>query len=184
MSKSNIIDKEELLAILQLRFENNMQRHPNIQWSEVIVRLQQHPIKMKSLLKMEQTGGEPDVVAFDENTNEYLFYDCSSESPSGRRSICYDKEALASRKEHKPYDSAINMAESMGINILGEEEYKYLQSIGKFDLKTSSWIKTPTEIRNLGGALFADRRYNQVFIYHNSASSYYESRGFRGVLRI
>ena len=176
--------KEELLKVLQNRFEKNANRHKDLEWEKVKTRLENNSVKLRSLNDMENTGGEPDVVAFDKKTGEYVFYDCSIESPSGRRSLCYDKDALESRKEHKPKDSAIGMASKMGIEILTEEEYKEFQELGEFDLKTSSWIKTPTEIRNLGGALFSDRRYNAIFVYHNGAESYYASRGFRGLLRV
>jgi len=174
----------ELLKILKARFEKFSHRHKGIQWEEVQSRLEAHPEKLWSLNEMEATGGEPDVVGYDKKTGEYIFYDCAEESPKGRRSVCYDPEALASRKEHKPKHSAIGMAEEMGIELLTEQEYHELQKLGEFDLKTSSWIKTPPEIRKLGGALFCDRRYNTVFLYHNGAESYYAARGFRGVLRV
>ncbi|MGV8085432.1 MAG: DUF4256 domain-containing protein [Candidatus Bilamarchaeum sp.] len=173
---------EELINKLKSRFEKNMSRHKNLNWADIQKRLD--PKKLYSLSQMENTGGEPDVVEQDKKTGEYVFYDCSEESPSGRRSICYDQEALDSRKEHKPKNNAMNMAVSMGIEIINEEQYRYLQTFGKFDTKTSSWIKTPDPIRKLGGALFCDRRYDTVFVYHNGADSYYASRGFRGVLRI
>ena len=175
--------KDELLKILQQRFEKNMSRHKGLEWSKVQITLERNPGKLWSLNEMERTGGEPDVVGFDKKTREYIFYDCSAESPSGRRSLCYDKAALESRKEHKPKDSAVNMASAMGIELLTEEQYRQLQQLGNFDLKTSSWIQTPGEIRKLGGAIFCDRRYNTVFTYHNGAESYYAARGFRGVLR-
>ncbi len=173
-----------LLHTLKSRFEQNKNRHTKLQWIKVQERLEAHPGKLWSLNEMEQTGGEPDVVDYDKATGQYIFFDCSAESPKGRRSICYDHEALESRKEHKPKDSAINMAKEMGITILTEEQYRYLQKSGAFDLKTSSWIQTPSAIRELGGALFCDRRYNTVFVYHNGAESYYAARGFRGALYI
>lgn len=176
--------RKELLGILRSRFEKNMSRHKGIEWARVEAKLEADPEKLWSLNEMEMTEGEPDVVGFDKRTGEYIFYDCSAESPKGRRSLCYDSEALASRKEHKPKDSAVNMAEEMGIELLTEEEYRALQQLGEFDLKTSSWIKTPGNIRKLGGALFCDRRYDTVFVYHNGAESYYAARGFRGSLRV
>ena len=176
--------QEALLSILETRFEKNMQRHKGLEWNKVLVKLQANPDKLASIDEMERTEGEPDVVGYDEKTGEYIFYDCSAESPKGRRSICYDHEALEKRKEHKPADSALNMAEEMGIKILNEEQYKELQKLGKFDSKTSSWIDTPSDIRKLGGALFSDYRYNTVFVYHNGADSYYAARGFRGSLRV
>lgn len=175
---------EELLKVLETRFLKNLNRHQGIDWSKVEAKLKANPEKLWSLDEMERTEGEPDVVGYDAKTDEYIFYDCSPESPKGRRSICYDHEALEKRKEHKPKDSAINMAEEMGIQILNESEYKELQKLGKFDAKTSSWIKTPADIRKLGGAVFSDFRYNTVFVYHNGADSYYAARGFRGSLRI
>lgn len=175
---------EELLSILKDRFEKNMNRHKGIEWSKVQSKLDVSPVKLWSLDDMEMTGGEPDVVDFDKKTGEFIFFDCSAESPKGRRSLCYDPEALESRKEHKPDGSAIGMAAEMGIEILTEEQYRELQKLGSFDLKTSSWIKTPPGIRNLGGAVFCDRRYDTVFLYHNGAESYYASRGFRGSLRV
>ena len=175
---------EELLKTLKSRFEKNMIRHKGIDWAKVQARLEANPEKLRVLDEMEITGGEPDVVDHDKKTGEYIFYDCSAESPKERRSLCYDHEALEKRKEHKPADSAINMATEMGIEILSEEEYRALQKLGKFDMKTSSWIKTPSEIRKLGGAVFCDRRYNTVFLYHNGADSYYAARGFRGSLRV
>lgn len=174
----------DLLQILHTRFENYMHRHPDIHWVDVQTRLEANPEKMWSLHEMEKTGGEPDVVGYDAETDEFIFYDCSPESPQGRRNVCYDHEALESRKEFKPDNSALDMAEAMGIDILTEEQYRELQKLGKFDTKTSSWLKTPAEIRKLGGAIFGDRRYDHVFVYHNGASSYYASRGFRGVLRV
>lgn len=174
----------ELTSKLKLRFEENMSRHPNIKWENVFEKLNNNQEKLFSLNEMEKTGGEPDIVLYDKENDQYIFYDCSKESPVGRRSICYDQEALESRKKFKPKNSATNMAEEMGIEILDEDEYKYLQMLGEFDLKTSSWLNTPVEIRKLGGAIFGDRRYNQVFIYHNGVESYYESRGFRGKLKI
>ncbi|MDQ6844282.1 MAG: DUF4256 domain-containing protein [Bacteroidota bacterium] len=180
---------EELFSILEARFEKNMQRHKGIVWIKVQTKLKADPEKLWSLNEMERTGGEPDVVipmaiANDKKTDEYLFYDCSAESPKGRRSLCYDHEALDARKENKPENSAIEMAASMGIEILTEEQYRELQKLGNFDLKTSSWVKTPSNIRKLGGAIFCDRRYNTVFVYHNGAESYYAARGFRGSLRV
>lgn len=177
-------ESEELLKILKTRFEKNMSRHKGIQWADIEVKLEANADKLWSLSEMEMTGGEPDVVGYDKKTGKYTFYDCSAETPKGRRSICYDDEALQSRKEHKPKNSAIEMAGEMGIGILTEEEYRELQELGEFDLKTSSWIRTPVEIRELGGALFCDRRYNHVFVYHNSAESYYGARGFRGSLEV
>ncbi|WP_322815581.1 DUF4256 domain-containing protein [Chloroflexus sp.] len=175
---------EQLLKTLKARFEKNMHRHRGLDWSMVQARLEAHPDKLWSLSEMERTGGEPDVVGYDSTTGEYLFYDCSPESPSGRRSLCYDREAREARKEHKPRSSALEMAAAMGIELLMEEEYRKLQELGEFDTKTSSWVMTPPEIRALGGALFCDRRYNHVFTYHNGAESYYAARGFRGKLRV
>ena len=176
--------REELLRTLKTRFEKNMNRHKGLEWTKVQARLEANTEKLYSLNEMEITGGEPDVVGLDKTTGEYIFYDCSAESPKDRRSLCYDHEALEKRKEHKPEDSAINMAADMGIEILTEEQYRELQKLGEFDLKTSSWIKTPAAIRKLGGAVFCDRRYNTVFLYHNGAESYYGARGFRGSLKI
>jgi hypothetical protein len=176
--------REELLKTLKARFEKNMKRHKGLDWDKVQARLEAKPAKLWSLHVMEETGGEPDVIAHDKKTGEYIFYDCSAESPKGRRSVCYDGEALRSRKEHKPEDSAMEMADAMGIEILSEEEYRELQQLGEFDLKTSSWVKTPPAIRKLGGAIFCDRRYDHIFIYHNGAESYYAARGFRGSLKI
>jgi hypothetical protein len=176
--------REELLGALKERFEKNMDRHKGVEWAKVQAKLEADAEKLWSLSEMERTGGEPDVVGYDKKTGEYVFYDCSAESPKGRRSICYDREALEARKEHKPKDSAINMANAMGIEILTEEQYRELQKLGEFDTKTSSWVKTPSEIRKLGGALYCDRRYNQVFLYHNGADSYYAARGFRGSLSV
>lgn len=187
MSNKKKLSAEEsknLLAKLKARFEKNMNRHKGLNWSEIQAKLEASPAKLWSLSAMEESEGEPDVVAYDKKTDEYIFYDCSAESPKGRRSICYDHQALEARKEHKPADSAINMANEMGITILNEEEYRYLQTLGNFDTKTSSWIKTTPEVRKLGGALFCDRRYNTVFLYHNGAESYYAARGFRGSLRV
>ncbi|MEO5564110.1 MAG: DUF4256 domain-containing protein [Chitinophagaceae bacterium] len=175
---------EELLGILKARFEKNKSRHKGLEWTKVQARLEANSEKLWVLDEMETTGGEPDVVGLDKKTGEYILYDCSAESPKDRRSICYDHEALESRKEHKPKNSAIAMAADMGIEILTEEEYRELQKLGNFDTKTSSWVKTPSEIRKLGGALFCDRRYDQVFLYHNGAESYYAARGFRGSLRV
>ena len=176
--------REELLGALKARFEKNMNRHQNLEWAEVQARLEAKPEKLWSLGEMERTGGEPDVVAFDKNTGEYIFYDCSAESPKNRRSICYDRQAQESRKEHQPENNAVDMAAAIGIELLTEEEYRELQKLGEFDTKTSSWIKTPSDIRNLGGALYCDRRYDKVFVYHNGAQSYYAARAFRGSLRI
>lgn len=174
----------ELLDILQKRFEKNMQRHKGIEWAKVKARLEAHADKLWSLNEMEMTEGEPDVVGFDKKTGEYIFYDCSPESPKGRRSICYDPEALESRKEHKPKHSALGMADEMGIDILTEEQYLALQQLGKFDTKTSSWLFTPAPVRKLGGGIFGDWRYGRVFFYHNGVESYYAARGFRGALRV
>ena len=175
--------REELLRALKARFGKNMDRHKGLEWAKVQARLEAKTEKLWSLSEMERTGGEPDVVGLDKNTGEYIFYDCSAESPSGRRSLCYDREALESRKEHKPKNNAIDMAAAIGIEILTEEQYRELQELGNFDAKTSSWVKTHLDIRNLGGALFADFRYGKVFTYHNGAESYYAARGFRGSLR-
>ncbi len=175
---------EELLKTLQTRFEKNMDRHKGLIWAKVKTKLETNTTKLWSLNEMERTGGEPDVVSYDKKSDEYTFYDCAVESPAGRRSLCYDREALESRKEHKPKNSVIDMAGDMGIDLLTEEEYRELQKLGNFDMKTSSWIKTPSDIRKLGGALFADYRYGKVFVYHNSAESYYAARAFRGSLRI
>jgi hypothetical protein len=177
-------EQEELLKTLKARFEKNMNRHKDLDWAKVQAKLEADPQKLRSLNEMETTGGEPDVVGHDKKSGEYIFYDCSAESPKGRRSICYDREALEARKEHKPKDSAVNMAAAMGIELLTEEQYRELQKLGSFDLKTSSWVKTPPEIRKLGGALFCDRRYDHVFLYHNGADSYYAARAFRGSLRV
>ncbi len=176
--------REELFNILKVRFDKNMNRHKNIEWGKVRARLQSNDEKLWSLNEMEQTGGEPDVAGQDKKTGQYFFYDCSAESPKGRRSLCYDREALDSRKEFKPENSAIDMAAAMGIELLTEEQYRELQKLGNFDNKTSSWIITPSDIRKLGGALFCDRRYNTVFTYHNGAESYYAARGFRGSLNV
>ncbi len=175
--------REELLRAFKARFEKNMNRHKGLEWTKVRAKLEAHTEKLWSLNEMERTGGEPDVVGFDKKKGEYIFYDCSAESPKGRRSVCYDGEALESRKEHKPKNNAIDMAAAMGIDLLTEEEYRELQQLGNFDTKTSSWVKTPSDIRKLGGAIFCDRRYNTVFVYHNGAESYYAARGFRGSLR-
>jgi hypothetical protein len=175
---------EDLLKVLKARFEKNMNRHKGIEWVKVQAKLEAKPEKLWSLDEMEITGGEPDVVGQDKKTGEYIFYDCSEQSPGGRRSVCYDREALESRKEHKPKNSAMDMAADMGIEILSEEQYRELQQLGEFDTKTSSWVKTPADIRELGGALFCDRRYNHVFTSHNGAESYYAARGFRGSLRV
>ncbi len=176
--------REELLRALQARFEKNMNRHKGLEWAKVQAKLEANPEKLWSLNEMERTGGEPDVVGHDTKTGEYVFFDCSAESPKGRRSVCYDREGLESRKEYKPKNNALDMAAAMGIELLTIEQYRELQKLGNFDTKTSSWVKTPSDIRKLGGALFADRRYNTVFMYHNSAPSYYAARGFRGSLRV
>jgi hypothetical protein len=180
----NAKQREELLNLLKARFEKNMNRHKGIDWAKVQAKLETNTAKLKSLNEMEKSGGEPDVVGFDKKAGEFIFYDCSIESPKGRRSVCYDREGLESRKEHKPENNAIDMAKEMGIEILTEEEYRELQKLGEFDTKTSSWVKTPADIRKLDGALFCDRRYNHVFTYHNGAQSYYNVRGFRGSLRV
>lgn len=174
----------ELLTELKDRFEGNTDRHKGLKWTDVAAKLEANPDKLWSLSEMERTGGEPDVVRFDKKTGEFIFFDCSAETPKGRRSICYDQEALDSRKEHKPGGSAVGMAKEMGIALLNEGEFRELQTLGEFDLKTSSWIETPAKIRNLGGALFGDRRYDTVFVFHNGAESYYAARGFRGSLRV
>jgi hypothetical protein len=176
--------REELISTLKARFEKNRSRHQGLEWANVQAKLEANTEKLWSLNEMERSDGEPDVVGYDDKTDEYIFQDCSAESPKGRRSICYDREALDSRKEHKPENNAIELAASMGIELLSEEQYRELQQLGNFDTKTSSWVKTPAEIRKLGGALFCDRRYNQVFVYHNGADSYYGVRGFRGSLRV
>ena len=176
--------REELLNTLTARFEKNINRHKGLEWAKVQAKLEANTEKLWSLNEMERTGGEPDVVGHDKKTGEYIFYDCSPESPKGRRSVCYDREALESRKEHKPEDNALDMAAGIGIELLTEEQYRELQKLGNFDSKTSSWVKTPADIRKLGGALFCDRRYNTVFVYHNGAESYYAARGFRGSLRV
>jgi hypothetical protein len=175
---------EELLSGLRDRFEKNMKRHKGLAWPKVQSKLEAKPKKLWSLNEMERTGGEPDVVGLDKKTGEYIFNDCSAESPKGRRSVCYDRQALDERKEHKPKNSALDMADAMGIELLTEEQYRALQKLGSFDLKSSSWVKTPSEIRKLGGALFCDRRYDTVFLYHNGADSYYAARGFRGSLKV
>lgn len=176
--------RDELLAALKVRFDGNMKRHKKLAWADVQAALEANPAKLWSLNEMESTGGEPDVVGYDKKSGEYIFYDCSAESPKGRRSVCYDREALESRKEHKPKNSAVDMAAAMGVELLTEEQYRELQELGEFDTKTSSWVKTPSEIRKLGGAIFCDRRYDTVFVYHNGAESYYAARGFRGSLRV
>lgn len=176
--------REELLSLLQTRFEKNMNRHQGLAWAKVKARLEAHPEKLRSLNEMENTGGEPDVVGFDKKTGEFIFYDCSAESPTGRRSLCYDRAALEARKENNPANNVMDVAAAMGIELLTEEQYRELHKLGDFDLKTSSWVKTPAEIRKLGGALFCDRRYDTVFVYHNGAESYYAARGFRGSLRV
>lgn len=176
--------RDELIRALRTRFEQNMHRHEGLAWVEVQAKLNANSGKLWSLHEMESTGGEPDVVGYDEKTGEYIFCDCAAESPKGRRSLCYDRVALESRKENKPKDSAVSMAAAIGIELLTEEQYRSLQQLGEFDTRTSSWVQTPAEIRNLGGALFCDRRYNTVFTYHNGAESYYAARGFRGLLRV
>lgn len=176
--------REALLGVLKARFEQHMHRHEGLAWADVQARLDANPDKLRSLHDMERTGGEPDVVGHDGETGEVIFYDCAPESPEGRRSVCYDREALEARKKHKPENNAVDMAAAMGIELLTEAQYRALQNLGEFDTTTSSWIKTPPAIRALGGALFVDRRYDTVFVYHNSAPSYYSSRGFRGVLRV
>jgi len=175
---------EELLRVLKARFEKNMNRHKGLEWARVQAKLEANAEKLWSLSEMERTGGEPDVIGYNKETGEYIFCDCSEESPKGRRNVCYDREGMDSRKENKPENSATDMAADMGIELLAEEQYRELQKLGNFDTKTSSWIKTPSDIRKLGGAVFADRRYDSVFVYHNSAPSYYASRGFRGSLRV
>ena len=177
-------ENKELLKTLKARFEKNMKRHRGLDWNKVHAKLEASPEKLWSLYEMETTGGEPDVVGYDKKTDEYIFYDCSAESPKGRRNVCYDRDGQESRKEHKPENNAIDMAIAMGIELLTEEQYRALQKLGNFDTKTSSWVKTPPDIRKLGGALFADRRYGNVFVYHNSAPSYYGVRAFRGSLRV
>jgi hypothetical protein len=177
-------EREELLGVLKARFEKNMNRHQGLEWSKVLAKLEANTEKLCSLNEMETTGGEPDVVEQDKKTGEYILYDCSAESPKGRRSLCYDREALDSRKEHKPENSAIDVAAGMGIELLTEEQYRALQKLGDFDTKTSSWVQTPSDIRKRGGALFCDRRYGHVFVYHNGAESYYAARGFRGSLSV
>ncbi|MFB5285351.1 DUF4256 domain-containing protein [Peribacillus sp. Hz7] len=175
---------EELFRVLKARFEKNMNRHKDLEWAKVQAKLEDNTEKLWSLSEMERTAGEPDVVGYDKEKDEYIFYDCSAESPKGRRSICYDREALESRKKHKPENNAIDMATAMGIELLTEEQYRVLQKLGNFDMKTSSWVQTPSDIRELGGALFCDCRYGHVFVYHNGAESYYAARGFRGSLRV
>ena len=186
MSKNKLTpeNQQEIISILKARFEKNKARHADIEWNKVQQKLEANPEKLWSLLEMEKTDGEPDVVGYDKNTDEYLFFDCVAESPKGRRSLCYDRKALDSRKEHKPKNSAIDMAEAMGIEILTEEQYRKLQELGNFDTKTSSWIATTPEVRKLGGALFSDFRYGRTFVYHNGAESYYAARGFRGCLKV
>jgi len=182
--KLTVEQQKELLKTLQTRFEKNMKRHKGLEWATIQTKLEANTEKMWSLNEMEATGGEPDVIGFDKKTGDYFFYDCSAESPKGRRSLCYDREALNTRKEFKPADSVVDMATAMGIELLTEEQYRVLQQLGEFDTKTSSWVNTPADIRKLGGAIFCDRRYNTVFVYHNGAESYYAARGFRGSLRV
>jgi len=186
MSTVTVVKKqrEEINSALKARFERNMNRHKGLEWAKVQAKLEANIRKLRSLNEMERTGGEPDVIGRDEKTGEYIFYDCSAESPKDRRSFCYDREALESRKENKPENNAVDMAAAMGIELLTEEQYRELQKLGNFDTKTSSWVKTPAAIRKLGGALFCDRRYDTVFVYHNGAESYYAARGFRGSLRV
>lgn len=176
--------REELLRALKARFERNMSRHKSLEWTKVQSKIEANTERLWSLNEMERTGGEPDVVGHDKMTDEYIFYDCSAESPKGRRSLCYDRQAQEERNEHRPKDSAMNMADATGIELLSEEQYRELQKLGEFDTKTSSWLKTPSDIRKLGGAIFGDRRYDTVFVYHNGAESYYAARGFRGSLRV
>lgn len=179
----SIEEKQELIYTLKDRFQKNLKRHKKLEWSKIEEKLNNNDEKLWSLYEMEKTGGEPDIVDYDSKKDEYIFYDCSPETPTGRRALCYDQEALNSRKEHKPKSNVINMAEEMEVNLLTEEEYRFLQTLGEFDTKTSSWIKTPDKIRKLGGAIFADRRFDTVFVYHNGASSYYSGRGFRASIR-
>jgi len=176
--------REELIRVLKARFDKNLNRHRGLEWPKVQAKLEANNERLRALHEMERTGGEPDVVGHDKKTGEFIFYDCSAESPRGRRSLCYDREALESRKEHKPEDNAVDMAAAMGIELLTEGQYRELQQLGNFDAKTSSWVKTPSDIRKLGGALFCDRRFNTVFVYHNGAESYYAARGFRGSVRV
>ncbi len=178
------MQRDELLKVLKTRFEKHMNRHAGLEWADVQAKLEANAEKLRSLGEMERTGGEPDVVAYDRKTGEYVFYDCSAESPKGRRSVCYDREGQESRAEHKPENNAVDMAAAMGVEILTEDQYRELQKLGRFDLKTSSWLTTPPEIRKLGGAIFADFRYGHVFVYHNGAQSYYAARAFRGALRV
>ena len=187
MEKAKELNSEqraELLGVLKTRFEKNMKRHQGLEWGKVQAKLEANPEKLWSLSEMERTGGEPDVVGYEPKTDEYIFYDCSAETPEGRRNVCYDREALEARKKFKPADSAMNMADSMGVELLTEEQYRALQKLGDFDTKTSSWVQTPVAIRKLGGALFVDRRFDTVFVYHNGADSYYGGRGFRGSLKV
>ena len=183
-NQSSPKQRDELLATLKARFEKNMNRHPGLEWPKVQAKLEANAEKLRSLSEMERTGGEPDVVGHDKKTGQYIFFDCSPQSPKGRTSLCYDREALDSRKEAKPKSSAMDLAAAMGVELLTEEQYRELQKLGEFDTKTSSWVKTPSAIRKLGGALFCDRRFDTVFVYHNGAESYYAARGFRGWLRV
>lgn len=183
-SPLTVLQREEILGTLKERFEKNLQRHKGLQWTAVVARITSHSEKLWSLYEMERTGGEPDVVGHDRRSGEYIFYDCAAESPKGRRSLCYDRTGLDARKEHKPKNSAVDMASEIGVELLTEEEYRELQTLGKFDTTTSSWIQTPPDVRKLGGALCAEYRYGRVFVGHNSAPSYYAARGFRGVLRV
>lgn len=183
-NKLSAQETERLLALLKTRFTKHPSRHPGIDWEKVQERLKKKPAKLRSLYEMEESEGEPDVIGYDKKTDEYIFCDCSAESPKGRRSVCYDRQGLESRKEHRPETSAVDMAADMGVEMLTEEQYRHLQTLGEFDLKTSSWIQTPAAIRKHGGALFCDRRYDHVFVYHNGAQSYYSARGFRGIIRV
>jgi hypothetical protein len=186
MSKKDLLPEQriELIGELKERFEKNMSRHEGLEWAKVLAKLEADPEKLWSLAEMERTGGEPDVVGFDKKTGEYIFFDCSAETPKGRRSLCYDRAAWESRKEHKPESDAMSVAAAMGVELLTEDEYREMQTLGEFDLKTSSWVATPADVRNLGGAIFCDRRFGRIFTYHNGAESYFAARGFRGSLRV